>query len=40
MNQIDKVHTPSLFGLVETLLMRNHLLNFDPAYESLTILRY
>ena len=36
-NQFDKVHTPTFFFLVETLLLRNNLLHFDPAYESLSI---
>lgn len=35
--QLDKVRTPSFFLLVETLMLRNNLLYFDPAYESLSV---
>ena len=35
--QFEKVCTPSFLFLVETLMLRNNLLNFDDTYESLSV---
>ena len=35
--QFEKICNPSFLFLVETLMLRNNLLNFDPAYVSLSV---